>query len=259
LKELARRKPSVTWDRNELQPNSDDIIDGEILERATKDAEDILESIFDEAETQEEKIDFSRSPEWGVQFEDERLVSVNVEVAGAISDFPLKKQDEFINFIAAVTNINPDQITIVEVKPGSVNITVKLPFHGARLLIDLFLERNALLLNFRIKNINLGESTETTSFEDYTQVLPDDIDQRIKLPDLRTFIYLYFNDSELRDLYFDLDVDYDSLPGAGKRDKAREIVAFCKRHSKLSRLIELCQAERPKAFSEAFLLGSKQN
>jgi hypothetical protein len=36
-------------------------------------------------------------------------------------------------------------------------------------------------------------------------------------------------------------------------------VAFCKRHSKLSRLIELCQAERPKAFSEAFLLGSKQN
>jgi hypothetical protein len=33
-----------------------------------------------------------------------------------------------------------------------------------------------------------------------------------------------FNDGELRKLCFFLDIDYDSLPGAGKADKARELV-----------------------------------
>jgi hypothetical protein len=75
----------------------------------------------------------------------------------------------------------------------------------------------------------------------------------VTIQKLRQFIHLYFNESELRDLYFELDVDYDSLPGQGKRDKAREIVAFCNRHSKLPDLINLCRQERPAAFAELFL------
>ena len=39
----------------------------------------------------------------------------------------------------------------------------------------------------------------------------------------------FFNDSELRDLCFYMNVDYDGLNGANKSDKARELIAFCER------------------------------
>jgi len=47
-----------------------------------------------------------------------------------------------------------------------------------------------------------------------------------------------YNDSELRDLVADLGVDYDSLPGATKGDKARELVQLFVRQEKLFELAE---------------------
>ena len=50
--------------------------------------------------------------------------------------------------------------------------------------------------------------------------------------ELRDFIDRYFDDNELRDLCFDLDIDYESLPAVGKSAKARELVAYCLRHGR---------------------------
>ncbi len=62
---------------------------------------------------------------------------------------------------------------------------------------------------------------------------------------LRELLAARFNMSELRTLCFDLGVDYDSLPGEGKADKARELVSFCDRHDKLAKLIEAGKRLRP--------------
>ena len=58
--------------------------------------------------------------------------------------------------------------------------------------------------------------------------------------ELRDFIDRYFDDNELRDLCFDLDIDYESLPAIGKSAKARELVAHCQRHKRYQELEELC-------------------
>jgi hypothetical protein len=50
------------------------------------------------------------------------------------------------------------------------------------------------------------------------------------------FIRDKFNDSELRDLCFELQIDYESLPGDGKAAKARELVSFCERRDRLPEL-----------------------
>ena len=45
-----------------------------------------------------------------------------------------------------------------------------------------------------------------------------------------------FDDNELRDLCFDLRIDYESLPGDGKSAKASELVQYCDRHKRLDEL-----------------------
>lgn len=56
--------------------------------------------------------------------------------------------------------------------------------------------------------------------------------------ELLKFLREKFSDHELRDLCFELAIDYESLGGEGKVAKARELVAFCERRD---RLIELEQ------------------
>jgi hypothetical protein len=134
-----------------------------------------------------------------------------------------------------------------------------MPDESAKQLIQMLMEDDPILKNFRILNIALGESVgRAGSAPPIVNVSPRQL-ERVTPQILRQFIFLYFNDNQLRDLYFELDVDYDSLPGRGKRDKAREIVAFCNRQKRFDRLVELCQKKRPKAFSEAFLMNETNN
>lgn len=55
----------------------------------------------------------------------------------------------------------------------------------------------------------------------------------------------YFNESELRDLCFDLAIDYESVLGQAKSDKARELILFCERHGRLLDLTSSCRRLRP--------------
>lgn len=54
-----------------------------------------------------------------------------------------------------------------------------------------------------------------------------------------------FNDSELRDLCFYLEVDYESLSGDRKNDKVRELVTYLERRSRIPKLIDKCSSLRP--------------
>jgi hypothetical protein len=67
------------------------------------------------------------------------------------------------------------------------------------------------------------------------------------LPQLRDFITRNFNDSELRDLCFDLGIEYENLGGDNKSAKARELVAYCQRHTRLAELEATCRRLRPHA------------
>ena len=67
---------------------------------------------------------------------------------------------------------------------------------------------------------------------------------------LREFLITHFNDNELRDLCFSLAIDYENLPGAGKADKARELVAYCERFGRTDELVEACRRLRPNVFAE---------
>lgn len=62
---------------------------------------------------------------------------------------------------------------------------------------------------------------------------------------LRDQLVKYFNDNELNDLCFDLNIDYQNIPGQTKQDKARELITYCQRHHLLDDLTKRCQELRP--------------
>jgi hypothetical protein len=64
---------------------------------------------------------------------------------------------------------------------------------------------------------------------------------------LRDILETYFNNSELRDLCFRLDIDYENLPGEGKATKARELILYCERQGRTRDLAEACCRLRPLA------------
>ena len=72
--------------------------------------------------------------------------------------------------------------------------------------------------------------------------------ERERLAELRQTLSQRFSEDELRDLVFDLGLDYDNLPGDGKAGKARELVAYCDRHDLIGKLSETMRRSRPDIF-----------
>jgi hypothetical protein len=78
---------------------------------------------------------------------------------------------------------------------------------------------------------------------------------------LRQLLLDHFDISELQNLCFDLGIDFENLPGMGRADKARELIAYAERHGRLSELVAECRRLRPQIAwpDEAPPLGQKQN
>jgi len=55
----------------------------------------------------------------------------------------------------------------------------------------------------------------------------------------------HFNEAELRELAFILQVDYENLPGNTKRGKARELVSYMDRRDRLGELMAALLTLRP--------------
>ena len=62
--------------------------------------------------------------------------------------------------------------------------------------------------------------------------------------ELHKILITYFNESELRDLCFRLDIDYEELPGSTKSDKARELITYAERNGRYEELVRLVQPSR---------------
>jgi CHAT domain-containing protein len=65
------------------------------------------------------------------------------------------------------------------------------------------------------------------------------------LIELRDILAQRFNSTELRDLVFYMDIDYEDLSGQTKAAKARELVTYCQRRGLIPKLIEVGQRQRP--------------
>jgi tetratricopeptide (TPR) repeat protein len=68
---------------------------------------------------------------------------------------------------------------------------------------------------------------------------------------LRNILVDLFNVSELHDLCFDLDIDYEQLEGEDKAGRARALILYCERHDHLPELEAACRKLPPKLFEQS--------
>jgi len=57
-----------------------------------------------------------------------------------------------------------------------------------------------------------------------------------------------FNDNDIRNLCFALEIDYEHLAGDEKLSKIRELILYCERHALTNKLLKECKKQRPKVF-----------
>lgn len=55
----------------------------------------------------------------------------------------------------------------------------------------------------------------------------------------------YFNDGELRDIAFQMTVDYENLAGLTKSERALSLVLEASRTHRIQELVKICQTLRP--------------
>ena len=55
----------------------------------------------------------------------------------------------------------------------------------------------------------------------------------------------YFSQGELADLAWDMNIDYEEIPGDTKSAKARELIAYCQRRGRLDELSQQVHKRRP--------------
>jgi hypothetical protein len=79
--------------------------------------------------------------------------------------------------------------------------------------------------------------TEICLWNDQVQNRPQPDDHNV-MRKVRQLISQFFDDNELRDLCFDLDIQYENLPGDNKLGKVRELLQYVTRHQKLPDLME---------------------
>lgn len=77
------------------------------------------------------------------------------------------------------------------------------------------------------------------------------------LPALREQLITAFNDNELRDICFEMRVDYEIIDGTNKAAKARDLLTYLDRRNRIPELILFCQQERP-AYSWDLVLSQKR-
>jgi hypothetical protein len=62
---------------------------------------------------------------------------------------------------------------------------------------------------------------------------------------LRALMTSVFDVSDLKNICFDLGIDYENLEGNKKDDKIRELIKHCERSRVLENLVSRCQEKRP--------------
>ena len=168
---------------------------------------------------------------------------VDLELAVDFRQFALEEQDQFVVELSRVINISPDEVRIIYVASGSVKITLEMPEEAAAALMSMFFSGESELSALPIMKVEVIRDPGAL-IADRSKVSAAGA-EHLNRAKLREFTANYFNETELRDICFDLKVDYEGLPGQGKRDKARELVAFLERHGRIDELVSICCQRRP--------------
>lgn len=93
--------------------------------------------------------------------------------------------------------------------------------------------------------VNLGPAQSLPAADEPSMAISS-VERDVLLA-LRSALVERFGEEDLRDLAFALALEYDDVPGATRKDKARELVLYCHRRGRLAELKQAILQRRPGA------------
>ncbi len=169
-----------------------------------------------------------------------------------LETFSQTEQQQLVTSIANKLKIPEDEIQVLYKIKESAFVILEMPDDAAIQLKKSCDNRDPDIAKLGITKIEvrLLSLPPHATIPQLAQPIQDFPNEQGIIHQLRNILIEHFSEDELRDLcFFELqdvpDMDYDSLPGTGKSNKIREMIAHCKRHGKLIHLIKTCQKFRP--------------
>jgi hypothetical protein len=182
-----------------------------------------------------------------------------MEVAEILGDLVVGEYHELV-----VNLKNTGQVTIAKAKAQLTGLgRIFEPESLSK--TDTILPGKTINLSFSVKAIEAGPRVPLKlelELEDETGLLVDIIHLDIQvrsglgfehvpiqnhLSKLHKLIVEHFDRGELRSLCFELNIDYDVLPGDdGKANKVRELLVYLDRRERIPELLQICRRDRPK-------------
>ena len=74
------------------------------------------------------------------------------------------------------------------------------------------------------------------------------VNTNVDFVEIRRILVSRFNETELRDLCFDLNIDYENLQGSSKQDRSRELLTLVQRHGLERKFLQTLKIHRPELF-----------
>lgn len=137
-----------------------------------------------------------------------------------------------------------------------MKVMIDLPKESAELLVSMYINEDSSLKQFSIKSVEIqkglqnepddGNPKKNESGNVFpTATIQNDINNPIFRGKLRRTIIACFSENDLQNICFDLNIDYENIPGDGKEAKVREILVYCERNGLLDIFVHTCSTERP--------------
>ena len=137
-------------------------------------------------------------------------------------------------------------------------VSLDMAEESAELLVSMYINGDSTLAQFQIKKVELYQDASTAKEDGHVRVTDGGTQTNAKLLDnqfdtrnlasrgkLRRSIIAYFSENDIRNICFDLNIDYEKIPGDSKDAKVRELLSLCEREGILEGFISACCQERP--------------
>lgn len=156
--------------------------------------------------------------------------------------------------IRSALQLPAKQMRLIGISRGSIQIILEMPEEQAKRLIAMFIDRDELIVGLGISRVELTKSTSVQSGGlNETKDTSSHIEERDSLPKidnskrakLRVVMTETFNETEIHNLAFDLNINDGHLPGKTVLDKIREIILYSERHGMFESLYEKVNELRP--------------
>jgi DNA-binding NtrC family response regulator len=114
-----------------------------------------------------------------------------------------------------------------------------------RIVRDAFKQHNVVdyIAKDRFDILAFITAVKTALAQDRTDRVREELATTVALAAVRRALEEGFGLEDIKDLCFDLAIDFDNLPGEGK--KAREVLAYCQRYGRLEELVANVTRLRP--------------